>query len=432
MSHILFLSLVGPPDGVSTARLVGGLAGGLKARGHAVTILTTSPHYNRDIAAEKLQPIAWKRGGLIGRSSYEGVDVIHVAMPRKGRSAMLRILAWVWFHVVSTLVGLLALPRFDIIIAPSPPLTIGVSAWMLSRLRRAPFLYNVQELYPDIAIELGFLRNRFIIWALLKLERLVYAKAEGVIAISPGISRVLRGKGVPDERLAEIQNFVDPLDMSNAGAPNEFSETHSLSGAFVVTYAGNIGTPQGLELIVEGAWSLREESGFKFVIVGDGSAKAEIANLVRSRGLANVLMLPYQPYESMPQIYAASSVCLVLQSSGIGASSLPSKVVEIAGVGRPIVAVTDSTSDLADLVRKTQSGRIVEPGRVSGMVEALREMRDNKAHWEGRALAARGMVFEAFSKRAIVEKYDALVCRVFENGRDRVGGSRSRGKVHVD
>ncbi|OYV72219.1 MAG: hypothetical protein B7Z74_05895, partial [Deltaproteobacteria bacterium 21-66-5] len=140
MSHILFLSLVGPPDGVSTARLVGGLAGGLTGRGHTVTIVTTSPHYNRDPAAERLQPIAWGRGGLVGRSYYEGVNVLHVAMPRKGRSAMLRIAAWIWFHLVSTLLGLLALPRFDLIIAPSPPLTIGVSAWVLSRLRRAPFL----------------------------------------------------------------------------------------------------------------------------------------------------------------------------------------------------------------------------------------------------------------------------------------------------
>src|SRR5450759_3874344 len=102
VSKVLFLSLVGPPDGVSTARLVGSLARGLHQHGHVVTVLTTAPHYNRDLDAEREQPIKWGRLGIVGRSWAGGVSFLHIAMPRKGRSVPLRVLGWLWFHAVST------------------------------------------------------------------------------------------------------------------------------------------------------------------------------------------------------------------------------------------------------------------------------------------------------------------------------------------
>ncbi len=409
MSSVLFLSLVGPPDGVSTARLVGGLAAGLADRGHTVRILTTAPHYNRDAAAEARQPIAWGALGLVGRSRFEGVEVIHVAMPRKGRVVTLRLMAWIWFHMVSTLVGLLVLPRHEVVIAPSPPLTIGISAWVLARLRRSSFVYNVQEVYPDIAVQLGALRSPVLIWALGRLERFVYARARVVTAISPGIADNLRGKGVPTSKLVEIPNFVDPLELAPTGAPNPFATAHGLEGQFVVTYAGNIGRPQRVDVLVEAAETLRTEDGLKFVIVGEGSAKAEIETMVGERRLANVLVLPYQPYETMPQVYGATRVSVVLQSSGTGTTAIPSKAIQIIGAGQPILAVTDADSDLAHLVRRWRSGLVVQPGHPETLAAAVREMRAGYGGWLERAVVARAMIFESFSKVAVVDAYHRLV-----------------------
>ena len=197
VSNVLFLSLVGPPDGVSTARLVGSLAQGLHQQGHVVTVLTTVPHYNQDLDAERKQPIHRKRLGFIGRSRADGVNFLHVPMPRKGRNVPLRLLGWLWFHVVSTAVAWFTLPKFDVVIAPSPPLTIGVSAWLVCKAWGSPLIYNVQEIYPDVAIQLGALRSRLLIRALGRLERFVYRRADAITVISAGMRSEPPGEGRP-------------------------------------------------------------------------------------------------------------------------------------------------------------------------------------------------------------------------------------------
>jgi len=146
MANVLILTLVFPPDSVSTAQIMGELSMDLKKMGHTLTILTTSPHYNRDIKAEQSQPLQNHWGRLLRKSDFHGIPVYHTIMPRKGKSVPLRLAAWVRFHVISTFAGIVSISSPDIIISPSPPLTIGLSAWLLGAFYRIPFIYNVQEL----------------------------------------------------------------------------------------------------------------------------------------------------------------------------------------------------------------------------------------------------------------------------------------------
>lgn len=402
---------------MSTARLVGGLAGGLREMGHTVTVLTTAPHYNRDLEAERAQPIAWGALRLVGRSRLDGVDYLHVAMPRKGRSVLLRVLAWLWFHAVSTTLGCLTLPAFDVVIAPSPPMTIGVSAWLVCLVRRAALVYNVQEIYPDVAVQLGALRNRALIGALHRLERFVYGRSDTVTVISDGMVANLRSKGVPAAKLRLIPNYVDAIELPAVDRPNTFSAANSLDGRFVVTYAGNIGKPQGLDVVIDAAALLRHDASFLFVIVGDGSEKREIEARAAEKGLDNVRILPYQPYAVVPEIYAASSVCLVLQAAGTGATALPSKAVQIAGAGRPVVAVADADSDLSAFVRGSGCGTAVPPGRPEALAAALSAMKSDYAAWRSRAAAARPGVAAAYSRAHVVQAYSDVIARL--SARDR-------------
>ena len=160
MAHVLVLTLVFPPDGVSTAVIMGELSADLRKAGHDVTVVTTTPHYNRDAEAESRQPLVRMWGPLLYHSEFQGMRVLHVGMPRKSGKVLSRLLAWTQFHVLSLIAAVTLVRRVDVILAPSPPLTIGVCAWLLGCLYRAPFVYNVQELYPDIAITLGALKNR--------------------------------------------------------------------------------------------------------------------------------------------------------------------------------------------------------------------------------------------------------------------------------
>ena len=153
------LSLLFPPDNVSTAHLMGDICEDLSAAGHDVTIITTTPHYNRDPDAERAQPLQPHWGRLVQSSRYRGMRVYHTRMPRKGPSSVARVMAWGLFHALSVAVGVVSVGRVDVLITPSPPLTMGLAAWVLGRLKRAPFIYSVLELHPDIAISLGLVKR---------------------------------------------------------------------------------------------------------------------------------------------------------------------------------------------------------------------------------------------------------------------------------
>ena len=156
-----------------------------------------------DPEARARQPLEREWGGLLYRSDCEGIPVYHASIPVKGSRVGARLLDYARFHAISTLAGLTLIGHPDVILAPSPPLTIGLSAWALSLARRAPFIYNVQEIYPDVAVSLGVLKNRRMIRAMESLERFIYARSRVVTVISEWFRRRLLTKGVPAEKLKD-------------------------------------------------------------------------------------------------------------------------------------------------------------------------------------------------------------------------------------
>jgi colanic acid biosynthesis glycosyl transferase WcaI len=409
VSRILILSLVFPPDSVSTAEIMGELASDLRARGHAVSVLTTTPHYNRDPEAERRQPMRPVWGPLIRRSEFGGVPVYHVAMPAKTANVVGRIVAWAGFHLVSTIAALVLIERPDVILVPSPPLSIGASAWIVGACRRAPFVYNVQEIYPDIAVNLGALKNRRAIAALESLERFVYGKAAAVTVIAPRMRRRLIEKSVPPGKVHVIPNFVDVDRLAPAPRHNEFSRRHGLDDVCAVTYAGNMGPAQGLDIVIDAARLLPPDSRVRFLLVGEGILRSRLAAEAAALPHANVGVLPYQPNAMMPQIYGASDVSLVPQAAAIGSDAIPSKVYRIMASGRPLIAVTEHDSDLAALVREAGCGAIVPPGDAVSLAGAVTDAAQRAADWRAMGLRGRDHVVTHYAREVVSAQYDALL-----------------------
>jgi putative colanic acid biosynthesis glycosyltransferase WcaI len=406
---VLVLSLVFPPDGVSTAQIVGDLALDLQARGHRITVVTTTPHYNRDPEAEAKQPRSWVVGPLVQQSSWRGVPVYHVFVPRKGPSVALRLLAWIWFHVMSTLTALAFVRRPDVIFAPSPPLTIGMNARAIGLLKRCPFIYNVQELYPDLAINLGALRNPLAIRFLLALERWTYRAAAFVSVITPRMRVRLLEKGVSAAKVAVVPNFVDVGDLRPGPQDNPFTRAHGLAGQFIVSYAGNMGPAQGLDVILDAAGRLLDLPDLRVAFVGGGTEVSRLDEAIKQKQLANVHLIGHQPYSEVPNIYGGSSVCLVPQAAGIGADAIPSKVYRIMACARPIVASADAESDLAQLIRDAGCGAVVPPGDPAALAQALRDAHQHREQWASRGRAGRAHVEKHYARGEISAQYDALV-----------------------
>jgi colanic acid biosynthesis glycosyl transferase WcaI len=336
------------------------------------------------------------------------VPVFHVWMPRKGTSLVLRALSWLLFHIISTLVSL-TLPKPDIVIAPSPPLTIGVNAWLIGLVRGSPYVYNVQEIYPDAAIALGVLRNAWLIDLLERLERFVYHHAALVTVIAPQMAARLKEKGIPSAKLRVIPNFVDVDELVPLPKDNAFSREHNLAELFVVSYAGNMGPAQQLDVFIEAAEMLQDQPEIRFLMLGDGILRAKLQSLVVERRLENVTFLPYQPYSLMNQIYASSDLSLVPQAASIADIAVPSKVYRIMACARTVLAVADRHSDLGDLLAASGGGILVPPANAAMLSFVIRRAATEPEQLRAMGEAGRKHVISFYTRQAIASEYQVLI-----------------------
>lgn len=404
--HILILSLLFPPDRVSTAHIVGDLAADLVRSGYRVTAVTTTPHYNPEqISRQSLRP--WL-GRLIQRSDWHGASVYHCLMPAKSGAVLHRVSSWLLFHVLSTLVGALSVRRVDLIFAPSPPLSIGLSAWLLSVVHRAPFVYNVQEIYPDIAVKLGHIREGVLLRGLRRLESFIYRVSAGVTVIGPSFKLQLCRKGVPAEKVHVVPNFVDVATHQPLPKDNAFSRSLGLESTFVVSYAGNMGAAQGLDTVLEACARLRDERCLRFLFAGEGILRNHLNDRIAALGLTQCLSLPYQNPALMPEIYATSDVSLVPLAAEAGFDAIPSKVYRIMACARPVIAMAEPQSDLAALVNESGAGWVVRPGDAPGLAVAIRQAMSHGAATRARGLSGRDHVLARYTRSQVTNRYRDL------------------------
>jgi colanic acid biosynthesis glycosyl transferase WcaI len=415
MANILILSLVFPPDQVSTAQIMGDIASDLKQRGHGVTVITTIPHYNPPTDEQAWKPKA-VFGRLLQKTNFQGIDVFHTFMTRKGRGAFSRLASYLLFHILSLLVGLRLSQKPDIILAPSPPLTIALCEWLLAARYRVPFIYNVQEIFPDILIDMGVIRSRLLIKLLLKLESFIYARAGKVITITEQMRQRLIEKGVPSAKLVTIPNFVDTDELQPTSKRNAFSLQHQIQDQFVVSYAGNLGPTQSLEDFIETASILHQDASIRFLLLGEGILRDDLIAQVDQLGLDNVLILPYQSYALMPLIYAASDLSLVPQSIEVGGTSMPSKVYRIMACARSVLAYADPATELMKLVQEVDCGLAVPVGHPEVLAEAIRSASRNPADLIRMGENGRKYVQAHNAKEIVINRYDQLISELVASG----------------
>lgn len=417
MAKILLHSLVFSPDGVSTAYLMTDLARQLKKLGHEVTVLTTTPHYNLVKSAIEKQPLKPIWGKVLYKSECEGITVWHVRLPEKGEKVSGRTLDYLRFHLFSLIVGLTKLSNnYDIVLAPSPPLSIGVIAWLLAMMKKALPIYNVQEIYPDFAINQGILRNHFVIHLMKWLESFVYAKSAAVVPISEWFRRTIAERGVPDTKLFVISNFVDTELYQPMPRRNEFAEKFGLTTDFVVMYGGNVGLSQDWESFLYAATTL-QHLPIRFVVVGDGVRKNWLEEEVQQRGLNNINILGYQPRDMMPLINASCDIATIPMKTTTTSDTFPSKIYTIMASGRPCLVSADEDSELAWLIHKSQSGRCVPPDEPNAYAEAVYQAYKDRALLQTEGSLGRKFVEKEYSKEAIAMKYDYLIQQLMSNGK---------------
>jgi glycosyltransferase involved in cell wall biosynthesis len=407
MARILIHSLIFSPDGVSTAYLMADLAKELQKLGHSVTVLTTTPHYNKVESELKAQPLQPCGDGCF-RSKLEGIEVWHLTMGARTADMGARSKDYLSFHWRSLKWGLRRRKSFDLVIAPSPPLSIGVIAWMIARWHKAKSIYNVQELYPDFAIHQGLVKKPLAIWAFKKLESFVYNRCSAVTTIADRFTRMVEPRCTNPGKAHTIPNFVDIDFYRPLPRDNDFAREQGLLDHFVVMYAGNIGVAQDWTALLYAAEALRNEP-IRFVILGDGTQRDWLAEKVARRNLHNLMLLPYQPRERMAEINASCDVATITMAPKAGWDGFPSKIYTTLACGKPSIVSTEEESELAWIVYEARCGTVVPVEQNAAYTEAVLNAyrRRDELGEEGRR--GRRFVEEHYSKRAVALQYDRII-----------------------
>ncbi len=397
---ILVVSLYYEPDRCqSNGPIIRALCEDLAEAGHEVTVLTSFPHYNSD------QVWPEYRGRLFQRDRVGSVNVIrsYIFVPGK-RSGWQRILNYLSFNISSTLSGLFA-GKQDVIFVMSPPLTIGLTAFVLGLLKRIPYCYNLQDIWPEVAVKLGMLRGRRLIAFFEAMEKFIYRHSRRIFAISDEFKANLIAKGVAADKVEVIPNFTDTDFIKPMEKANAFSLAHGLLDKFTVLYAGNVGLSQGLEVILDAAEQLKDHTEIVFTIVGEGSSRDELIAESDRRGLQNVKLLPFQPESDVPMVYAAADVALIPLRHGITENSVPCKTYSIMAAARPYIAGVDEGSTVWKLTDQVGCGVCIEPENGRALAEAVLRLQAD-AHARSR-MSAKGRQFveRNFAREIITDRY---------------------------
>jgi glycosyltransferase involved in cell wall biosynthesis len=384
------------------------LAVELKKLGHSVTVLSTTPHYNLDQTALARQPLCPRWGGLVFYSDFHGIPVWHVKLPLKGQRVWTRAIDYLRFHALSVLLCLKAIGPQDVVIATSPPLTIGIMSWLLAARWGAASVYKVAEVYPDLAVRQGLIRSPLLIGIMRWMERVVYRRNSMIVPIAESFKSVISERGVPARKLRMIPDCVDTELYRPLPRQNAFAEKYDLLAGFVVLYGGNIGLVQDWTSVLAAAEALKDLP-IKFVIVGDGARREWLAGEVKRRGLVNFQMIGYQPKELMAQINASCDLGLIPMTRTGAQDGFPSKVYAIMACAKPVLATAEDGSEMAWIIKAAGCGRVVAPDRPQAFTEAVRVAFQDREKLPDEGLRGRRFVEKDYSKEAIARKYDLMI-----------------------
>ena len=396
------------PDTAPTGEVITRIVDEFIAAGRRIHIVTSLPWYRTHAIEE-----GWT-GRLIRRERTEWGSIIRVhPFPGKSKSNLLR--RAIGFAGFSAIAGVCTLfaggihRRPAAIISMSPPLTLGLTGWLASRLRFTTAIFNIQDVFPDAAIETGAITNTRIIAAARWLERVSYQRSDAVVVLSDDLrdNVVAKVSSRHVNKIKVIPNFVDadrivPMDRMTA-----YRSELNIGDELVVMYAGNVGYSQSLTMLL---YAAKQMPHITFVINGDGAARAELES--QAAGLSNIRFAGYQPRDRVGEVLASGDVHVVPLRTGLGAVSVPSKTYSILAAARPVVAAIDAGTEVTRILEQSGAGVSVAPDNEEVFTSALQSMVANIENAREQGRKGREWVETHVSPSAVAHSYLALIADI--------------------
>jgi glycosyltransferase involved in cell wall biosynthesis len=377
----------------------------LVKQGHQVTIITSLVSY---LTGENS---GGKTRWVTRENSEPGITILRAyTYAALHRSFFHRLLSFFSFMFSSFFIGL-GVKQVSVVWGTTPPIFQGWTAWLLSRLKRVPFMFEVRDLWPAFAIAVGVLKNKILIGMSEWLERFLYRHADAMVVNSPGFIDHVSQRGAKNLTLVENGVDVSMFDLTENGAA--FRKTHHLENKFIALYAGAHGISNNLGVILESAAITRDDPQIAYVFVGDGKEKNNLIEEAKANELDNVLFLPSVPKSEMNAVLAAADACIaILKPIEMYKTTYPNKVFDYMAAAKPVLLLIDGV--IRQVVEEAQCGIFVEPGDPQALADQLKIMHNNVDNTKRMGKNGREFVEEHFNRSVLAAKMEKVFYSLVE------------------
>lgn len=373
------------------------------SRESEVTVLTAFPNYPTGIIPQKY------RGRMFSREKKDNFNLLRVfIIPVPNTGFVKRLISYISFMLSSIIQGIFVIGKQDIIIVSSPPLFVAISAYLLSRVKGIPFVVELRDLWPDILIQMGNLKNKFIIHIFKKIEFFLYQRASHIVTVSPQVKEIIVKRGINADKLSVITNGVNLMFFSPNHNSIESKIDHKFENKFLVSYIGTLAYQYGLDNILDTARLLIERDDIVFLIVGEGPQKTEIKNRVEKLNLTNVKILDAVPVSKVRDYYSQADLVLVpLRNLPLLKTTIPVKLLESMAMEIPVIINAEGVSK--DIVEAGNAGLYVEPENPHALKEKILFLYNVPEVRQKMGKAGRQYIEKYFDREKLAEKYLNLI-----------------------
>lgn len=304
----------------------------------------------------------------------------------------------------------------DIMLIASTPPTQGAMAALIKKFTGRPFVYNLQDIFPDSLVGAGLSHKGSVLWKIGRvIENFTYKHADKIVVISESFKQNIIAKGVPEDKIEVVYNWVDQNSVVPVSKCENmlFEELGICRDKFHVVYAGNLGNAQNIDVIIDSAKEMVSDKEVEFLIFGTGGLKEQFIEKVRNLGIENVKFFPLQPIERVSYVYGLGDVCIVSCKPGLGGAAMPSKTLSIMSAGRPVVASFDE-GELTYILNRYNCGMYSPAGDVKSLVKVIRTMNANRKMCEEMGYNARQLILEKFTREYGTKRYVEIIKSVVE------------------
>lgn len=335
------------------------------------------------------------------------LEIHRFSMYAEGKNPILRALRYVFCWCAQFWKGLRAKDIDLIYLASTPPIQ-GVLGGLLKKIKKVPFVYNLQDIFPDSLAGTGLAKKGGLLWKIGRvIENFTYRNADKIIVISEDFKRNIMAKGVPEEKIVVVYNWVDEEAVKHV--PREENKLFDMYGLdrkkFYITYSGNIGLTQNMDMLLEVAKELETaDPDIQFVLIGEGAYKKRVQEIIAEKNIGNVALLPFQPYEDISHVFSLGDAGLVISKPGVGENSVPSKTWSILSASRPVLANFDE-NELKSIVAENECGIFTKAGDKEAFKQAILDLYHDREHCKQLGRNGREFILKNLTRAVGTQKY---------------------------